>query len=189
MLPTDLQSLVDSLDRVDGAVTRLTADLSDRQFNWQPHEGRGWSIGQCLDHLRVSAAIYLEPMTQAADEARSRGLMRRDPIRPGGLPSKWFISMMGPQPRVKMKAPGKIVPGATFTRREAVDAFLATETQVRDFVRRNADLDMNGVRFVNPFIAWVRFTTATGLLVIEAHNRRHLRQAEQVAQTAGFPTG
>lgn len=187
MFPTDLSTLVDSLDRVDAAVTRLTSGLSDAQFNWQPHEGRGWSIGQCLDHLRASAVTYLAPMTSAADDARARGLMRRDPIRPGGRPSKWFIAMMGPQPRVKMKAPGKIVPGATFTRPEAVAAFLAAQAQVRDFVQRYADLDLNAVRFVNPFIGGLRFTVATGLLVIEAHNRRHLWQAEQVAQAPGFP--
>jgi DinB superfamily len=187
MLPPDLRTLVDSLDRVDAAVTRLTADLSDAQFNWQPHEGRAWSIGQCLDHLRVSSAVYVPPMAEAAAQARTRGLTRRDPIRPGGWPSKWFVSMMGPQPRVKLKAPGRIVPGATFTRREAVAAFLATQARVREFVQQTADLDLNAVRFANPFITGIRFTVATGLLVIEAHNRRHLWQAERVAAADGFP--
>jgi hypothetical protein len=187
MLPADLSSLIDSLDRVDAAVIRLTDGLSDTQFNWQPHDGRAWSIGQCLDHLRAGAVTYLPPMIEAAERARARGLRRRDPLRPGGLPSKWFIAMMGPQPRVKMKAPGKIVPGARFVAGDAVAAFLAAQAQVRDFVRQTADLDLNAVRFVNPFVAALRFTVATGLLVIEAHNRRHLWQAEQVAQTSGFP--
>jgi hypothetical protein len=187
MLPPDLTSLIESLDRVDAAVRRLTDGLSDLQFNWQPHDGRAWSIGQCLDHLRAGAAAYLPPMSEAADRARARGLRRRDALRPGGRPSKWFIAMMGPQPRVKMKAPSKIVPGAHFAARDGVAAFLAAQAQVRDFVRHTADLDLNAVRFANPFVAGLRFTVATGLLVIEAHNRRHLWQAERVAQTAGFP--
>lgn len=45
------------------------------------------------------------------------------------------------------------------------------------FLRDNADLDLAHIRFVNPFIRGVRFSLATGLHVIAAHERRHLRQA------------
>jgi hypothetical protein len=189
VLPPDLTELIAALDRVDDRVRRLTSDLTDAQFNWQPQGGRGWSIGQCLDHLRVAIVTYLAPMAVAADTARTRGLTRRDPLRPGGWPSRWFVSMMGPQPRVKMKAPTKIVPGARLEKASAVAAFLAAQEQVRDYVRRTADLDLNAVRFANPFISGLRFTAATGLLVIEAHNRRHLWQAEQVTRADGFPPG
>jgi hypothetical protein len=34
----------------------------------------------------------------------------------------------------------------------------------------------------------VRFSIATGLFVIAAHDRRHLWQAEQVKQAPGFPS-
>src|SRR5580765_678963 len=100
-LPADLAALVASLDAVDDAVAALTANLTETQFNWQPLEGRAWSIGHCLDHLRAAGAAYLPPLERAADEARSRGLQRRDPLRAGGLPSKWFISMIGPRPRIR----------------------------------------------------------------------------------------
>lgn len=187
-LPDDLAAFNASLSRVDDAVVRLTADLTDAQFNWQPHEGRAWSIGQCLDHLRASGVSYLPGLTDAAERARAQGRWRRDPLRPGGLPSKWFIASMGPQPRLKMKAPGKIVPGWSFVKGEAVAAFLDVQAQLRNFVISTANLDLNAVRFVNPFIAGLRFTVATGLLVIEAHNRRHLWQAEHVRQEPDFPT-
>ena len=45
------------------------------------------------------------------------------------------------------------------------------------FLRRYAEIDLAGVRFPNPFIRGVRFSLATGLHVIAAHERRHLWQA------------
>jgi hypothetical protein len=39
-----------------------------------------------------------------------------------------------------------------------------------------------GVPFPNPFIRGIRFSLATGLHVIAAHERRHLLQAWEVRQ-------
>ena len=51
---------------------------------------------------------------------------------------------------------------------------------MRAFLRAHADLDLASVRFPNPFIPGVRFSLATGLHVIPAHERRHLWQAWRV---------
>jgi hypothetical protein len=42
------------------------------------------------------------------------------------------------------------------------------------------------VRFKNPFVPLLRFTIGTGLLVINAHDRRHL-WPERVEDAPGFP--
>ena len=55
---------------------------------------------------------------------------------------------------------------------------------MREFLRRYAEIDLAGVRFPNPFIRGVRFSLATGLHVIAAHERRHLWQAWRVRQAA-----
>jgi hypothetical protein len=47
-----------------------------------------------------------------------------------------------------------------------------------------AALDLAGIRFVNPFLPGVRFSLATGLHVIAAHERRHLWQAWRVRRAA-----
>ena len=65
--------------------------------------------------------------------------------------------------------------------------FLHSQEDMRRVVRESADLDLNRIRFRNPFIGFLRFTVGAGLLIIAAHNRRHLWQAEQVRRAAGFP--
>jgi hypothetical protein len=56
---------------------------------------------------------------------------------------------------------------------------------VRAFLQKYADIDLAGVRFHNPFVRGLRFSLATGLHVIVAHERRHLSQAWRVRQAAG----
>jgi hypothetical protein len=63
-------------------------------------------------------------------------------------------------------------------------AFLASQEAVRTFLRTYAGIDLAGTRFRNPFVRWIRFSLATGLHVIAAHERRHLWQAQRVRDAA-----
>jgi hypothetical protein len=84
----------------------------------------------------------------------------------------------------RMKAPRRIRPRATPRLFDAFAAFLASQAEVLAFVREYAFLDLAGVRFPNPFLRGVRFSLATGLHVIAAHERRHLWQAWRVRREA-----
>jgi hypothetical protein len=91
------------------------------------------------------------------------------------------------KPIYKIKAPRTIRPRSAPALSDAFTAFVASQAEVRAFVRAYADIDLTGVRFVNPFIRGVRFSLATGLHVIAAHDRRHLWQAWRVRQAAERP--
>jgi hypothetical protein len=54
-------------------------------------------------------------------------------------------------------------------------------------VNRAAPYNVNRIRFKNPFIAGLRFSVATGLQVLAAHERRHLLQAERIRASSDFP--
>jgi hypothetical protein len=187
VLPSDLISITDALDAVDQDASTLVATLDDAQFNWQPDK-RQWSIAQCLDHLTRANSIYLDAMRAAAARARSADLVRQGPIQPGLL-SRFFIKSMGPQGTMKLSAPSSAVPATSDLRKEEVlPAFLRIQEDVRAFAQACADLDLNRARFVNPFARVVRFSVGTGLLVIEAHDRRHLSQAHRIREASAFPS-
>jgi len=80
----------------------------------------------------------------------------------------------------RVRAPRKIQPRPSPPLAEALGGFLASQNGVRAFLRAHSGLDLCGVRFPNPFLPGVRFSLATGLHVIAAHERRHLWQARQV---------
>lgn len=185
-LPEDVARLLGSLHAADAEARALAGGLDDRAFNWQPNEGRSWSIAQCLDHLARTGQAYLAPMAVAVDAASRRGRARRGPIAPGyfgGL----FLRYMEPPPRFRFPAPREIQPASTGDRDATLAAFLDTQARVRALLERAAGLDLNATRFANPFVPGVRFRVGAGFLIIAAHDRRHLWQARRVRQADGFP--
>jgi hypothetical protein len=83
-----------------------------------------------------------------------------------------------------MRAPRKIKPRTAPALTDANASFRASHDEVRAFLRAYAEVDLAGVRFPNPFIPGVRFSLATGLHVLAAHERRHLWQGWRVRQAA-----
>jgi len=185
-LPPDLRSLLDDFDKSEQEARRIVEGLTDEQANWQPSPA-SWSIAQCLNHLAIGNTMYAAALREAVARANASNKLRRDPIRPGGWFSAYFLRSMEPPAKQKWKAPKKIVPAARIDAREALDAFLRADDELRAVLRQGAPLDLNSIRFHNPFVGIFRFTVATGLLLMAAHNRRHLWQADQVRHAPGFP--
>lgn len=162
----DAHALVDACDEASGT--------------WQPRPG-SWSIAECLDHLATSNRVYLEAMRPSALRARARGRLRRGPAIPGLL-GGWFVRSLEPpaRPGLRVRAPRKIQPRPAPALADAAGAFFDAHRQAEAFLAEFAEIDLAGVRFPNPFVRGVRFSLATGLHVIAAHERRHLWQAANV---------
>jgi DinB family protein len=84
----------------------------------------------------------------------------------------------------RMKAARIVEPRKAPPLADAFASFLASQDEVRAFLRAHADVDLAAVRFPNPFLRGVCFSLATGLHVIIAHERRHLWQAWRVRRAA-----
>ena len=85
-----------------------------------------------------------------------------------------------------MPAPKKIIPAFSGEKEALLAEFRRLHAEAAALLQDAADLDL-GVRFPNPFIPLIRFRVWTGFLVIPAHERRHLWQAEQLRKRPGFP--
>jgi len=179
-LPPDLQALEEALDAAERGARALVAGLTEAQGTWRPAPG-SWSVSECLDHLATGNTVYLGAMQPSAARALRDGRARRGLARPG-LIGGWFVWYLEPPARVglKTKAPRAIRPRAAPPLDDAASRFLASQDEVRAFLRTYAGIDLSSVRFPNPFIRGVRFSLATGLHVIAAHERRHLWQAWRV---------
>ena len=144
-----------------------------------------WSVAECIDHLAVADRVYLRSMAEPARRAREQQRMRRKPALPG-LIGGWFAKSLEPPVKVlrKLKAPRLIRPHIGPLLADAYRDFTTAHDDVRAFLRANADLDLADITFPNPFIRGVRFSLATGLHVIAAHERRHLWQGWRARQAA-----
>jgi hypothetical protein len=183
-LPPDLRRLEEALDAAERDARALVAGLTEAQGAWRAEPG-SWSVAECLDHLGTANRIYLGAMQAPAARARSDRRVRRGPARPG-LIGGWFVKYLEPPVtrRFGTKAPRLIRPRPAPALDDAFASFLTSQDHVRTFLQSYADIDLAGVRFPNPFIRGVRFSLATGLHVIAAHERRHLWQAWRVRRAA-----
>jgi hypothetical protein len=187
-LPPELAALSEALDAIDADERALVEGLSEAAGTWRREPGT-WSVAECLDHLATANRVYLEAMTPPAERALADGRKRRRPAIPG-LIGGWFVRILEPPARagLRSKAPQKISPRPSPPLDDAVRQFRASQEEVRRFLHRFAAIDLTGVRFPNPFIRGVKFSLATGLHVIAAHERRHIWQGWNVRRAEVNPS-
>jgi hypothetical protein len=183
-IEADIKDLKDQLDAADRDAQALVAGLTEERGGWRAETG-SWSVAECLDHLAAANRAYLHAMKEPAIRAREQGWVRRGPAKPGFV-GRWFARTMEPpvRARFRMKAPRLIKPRVAPPLADAFAGFRTSQDEVRAFLLEYADLDLAGVRFPNPFVRGIRFSLATGLHVITAHQRRHLWQAWRVRRAA-----
>ena len=182
-LPNWSLRLISELNDADRRATSVAGGLNVIQLNWRPTPA-AWSVGQCLEHLRIGSEILL-PAISAALEGRHRRPV--DEITLGWL-SRWFIrTYIAPNPGgARARAPRKIEP-AQQVEATVLESFLRSTQSARAMVRQAGPYDVNRIRYRNPFIPLLRFTVGAGLEMTAKHANRHLLQAEGVRQAAGFP--
>jgi hypothetical protein len=180
----DITTLETAFNAAERDARALVAGLPEDLGAWR-ETPESWSVAQCLEHLATANRVYLRAMQPSAERAVRAGRRRRKPVRPGVI-GGWFVRSLEPPAKLRSrrKAPKKIEPGPSPSLREAFAAFLESQAEVRAFMQTYAETDLAGVRFPNPFIRGLRFSLATGLHVIAAHERRHLWQAWRVRRAA-----
>lgn len=183
-LPDDLRALAAAYDAAEADAHALLSGLTAEQGTWRAAAGT-WSVAECLDHLAIANRVYLDAMRPPAERALAEGRRRQRPALPG-LVGGWFVKALEPpaRPRLKGKAPQAIRPRTGPALADAAARFFASQDEVRGFLHAFAAIDLVGLRFPNPFVRGVRFSLATGLHVIAAHERRHLWQAWRVRTAA-----
>jgi DinB superfamily len=187
MQPTyraDISALESAFDDAERDSRALVTGLTNEAAAWR-QDADSWSVSECLDHLAIANRVYLGAMKPVAERALTQGRRRRGPAQPGVI-GGWFVHTLEPpvRPRFRSKAPRTIRPRPAPSLDDSFEQFLTSQNEVRGFLQRYADIDLAGVLFPNPFLRGLRFSLATGLHVIAAHERRHLWQAWRVREAA-----
>ena len=188
ILECTIEEYLAELERQSTQAQALTDGLDEAALNWQPDGGKAWSVAQCIEHLSATNAFYLAAIRGAVE--RNEDQIPRGPgiYRPAGWPSRKFIQSMEPESKRKFRTFRKIAPATSQYRRDQVlSQFVTKQKDLAEFVSKSSEMDLGSLRFHNPFLKGVHLTVSSGLLLIGAHNRRHLRQAENVKKDAEFP--
>jgi len=181
-----LSSVENDLHLAEEHAKQVISGISPSQANWRPDGGRSWSIVQCLSHLARMNRTYAAAIRDAVNAPGVPKIDTPCVISPGWFAAK-FIRSMEPPVRTKMKAPAAVRPLDESDPLQILDDFVASHQPVKAVIQSAPGIDLNRLRFKNPFVPLLRWTVSTGLLVINAHDRRHLWQANCVKHAAGFP--
>ncbi len=173
------------LDAIRAMTSEVCAGLDGAQFNWQPDGGRRWSIAQCFDHLAKTTTLYGRRIDEAI-EAETIGLERVE-AHPN-LMGHLLIWSIEPPSRIRVPTQSSLQPPSTLDPGEVRRAFSDSLDHLASLTGRALHVDASRVKYRNPLARDTRlFNVATGILVMLAHNRRHLEQARRVRQHKDFP--
>jgi hypothetical protein len=186
-LTREIDELRRHFERLADDADALVAGLTDDQFAWKPTP-QAWSIAQCIDHLNVTARLYLLQLDEGIANAIRQGLYGGGPFVYWWF-ARMFVRMLEPPPRLRMKTPALFQPPAERPRREIMAAFRAYQVQYIDRLRQANGLDLARARVRSPAASWIFLPLGSGFAAMIAHERRHLWQATQVMQAPEFPRG
>jgi hypothetical protein len=182
-ISSDRDGILQQLESSEQAAAQLIAGVSHTQINWRPNSS-SWSIWQCLDHLARTNRVYCQSMLEAVARAK-KGAGGTSRVEPGWF-GRWFIASMEPPVRSKYRTARKVTPGTEGDAQAALNDFVDSHSEVRRVVASWEQLNFNRVRFKNPFVPVLPFTVGTGLMIINAHDRRHLWQAQRVKESKDY---
>jgi hypothetical protein len=179
-----LRDFQEQLEAVRREARDLATGLSHAEFNWRP-DARRWSVGQCLEHLTLTARLYPEPIALMVVESRQRQGAGKRPYR-RGLVAAWVIRGMEPPPGLRVRGPKWVEPPAALDPATVVEVFDAVHARLGALMREADGVSLRHARMRSPFLPLLWFTLEQAFAVNLSHARRHLWQARQVLKEPAF---
>ena len=167
--------------------SELVDGLKESQFNWRP-DPRRWSMAECLLHLNIVGDRYVRLLEKILEDPGARSRTGQGPFVYGAL-AKWILSNTEPPPKRKFKAPRSFTPAYGQPITAVLPTFRHVQEQLALLLEQANGLDLDRIKVKAPGLGPVRFNVYVTFAWIAAHERRHLWQARQVRNHAGFPRG
>jgi len=163
---------------VHGEAKTLCEGLTEKQlaFCMRPEK---WSIAQNLAHLRTTAEVFLPAIDFVLEQTRMQELLSQDSSALGPY-GRLMVWQMNSRWMFKLRAPQAIQPRLLPSPCLELEHFLLSQAAMRKRIQESAGLNLTAMRFPSPVAKFVRMNLLECFSVLNAHCRRHLRQANKV---------
>jgi hypothetical protein len=184
-LNSEIERILYQLKVVREDAKGLVAGLSEAQFNWSPDAGQ-WSVGQCLEHLNLTARQSLPLFEEAIEKGLEQGIRSNGPYAYGDL-SRVFLRVVEPPVRMRVKAPQGFRPASTLVPEKVMAEFDESHELAESLAKRANGLDLARIKARSAFSKLVKYNLGMAFWILAAHDRRHIWQARQLLADKGFP--
>ena len=158
--------------------SEVVTGLYPDQLTLRPEPNK-WSVAECLVHLNLTSQAFLLLIRDACGEARTQQLRSNGPFKMEAVASllKWSLE---PPARIRINTKDQFQP-LIF---EPVDAvlpdFVHLQGELDQALEAANGLDLGRVKVASPFSSRLKYNLFSCFVLIAAHQRRHLWQAEEV---------
>ena len=128
----------------------------------------------------MTSQAFLPLIRDALGKGRDRPVFRSTSARMDFVGRLLWLAVTV---RLPIKTTEPFVPVRVQAKDTVLSEFNALQNQVIDCLSAAEGLDLGTLRIVSPFDSRIKYNLYSGLRIIPAHQRQHLRQAEQVVQT------
>ncbi|MGH9847031.1 MAG: DinB family protein [Blastocatellia bacterium] len=163
----------------------LIRGLDDEQFNWRPAPNR-WAIGDCLEHLNITARLYWPILAEAIMRSRTSGMMSAGPFKHGWLGNR-VVRSAEPPVKMRFKAPRRFRPLSNQPLNQVWSQFISFQDRMRELLREANGVDLARTKVPLPATNLIKLSLGQGFALVAAHERRHLWQARRVKEDPNFP--
>ncbi len=162
------------------AIEALDAELTYAQLSWRPQETQ-WSIAQIIEHLLLTDAPCVEPISRLLANA-PRGESRWKPTIMGRLITK----AVEPQTKRKTRSGKQHLPAPQPAARVMAD-YVEVRKRLLELLEQSAGVDLNRVKTNFPIKTPLRYNLGDAFMILTRHTQRHLQQIDRIRQHPGFP--
>jgi hypothetical protein len=162
------------IDRIRTTVAAVPTEAMLRS----PPDG-GWSIGEVLEHLIISADSYLEVLRRTVEREKGSTASPDAMWRPSFMGGLLVGSFRSPR---RMRAPRIYRPGPT-PRPRVLEELIRRQEEVARLIAEGALLDWRRINLRSPVIPLIRMNLGDAFAVPVVHAERHAGQIERVKTT------
>ena len=158
---------------------RIVERVGEARLTLAP-KPRSWSVAECLVHLILSSKPYISLWREAFADARDRQLFGDGPFKLDfwGKMLAWTLE---PPPKFRFPTSPNFQPVDIGTPEKVLDSFLKSQEELLSVLAAAKGLALDRLKITSPFARQVRYSVWSSFVVTAAHQRRHLWQAERVA--------
>ena len=143
-----------------------------------PPAARSWSVAQCLDHLNHSSDAYFPIWQHVISAAGPRSAELNAPYKVDfwGRLLSWILE---PPPRTRSRTPPVFEPEDSIDLAHVLDGFLDRQQRIIATLRRCRGRAVDQIKIASPADRRIRYSIWSSFVILVAHQRRHLWQAQQ----------